>query len=472
MELRTTGSVFVFFLCSLAVVLGQYWRVTYPLQSVCVLRGSSVDLSCSYTYPRGHKVTTTFWFTRRRDGEVSQDLSLDPEYAGLQVKVTPSTWGEKTLTCSSTCPLTGNPSYIWYKNGQHVKQASSQQLSVSSNFQDKYSCAVEGHEDLRSPAVCVYGQYCSIVTYSTRRLCVLKGSSVDISCTYYSYYTVTSSFWFSPGRRDGWRDRSGPEDLAGDPEYAGRVQSSGTERKSSTLTITHLRERDSGEYRFTFKTRDPLYDWGDSFSGTTLTVTGLQVKVTPSTWGEKTLTCSSTCPLTGNPSYIWYKNGQHVQQASSQQLSVSSNSQDRYSCAVEGHEDLRSPAVCVYGQYCSIVTYSTRRLCVLEGSSVDISCTYNSYDTVTSSFWFSPGRRDGERDRSAPENLAGDPEYAGRVQYSGTERKSSTMTITHLRERDSGEYRFTFKTRDPLYDWGDSFSGTTLTVTGHFYITV
>ena len=108
----------------------------------------------------------------------------------------------------------------------------------------------------------------------------------------------------------------------------------------------------------------------------------------------------------------------------------------------------------------------------MKDSSVDISCTYYSYYTVTSSFWFSPGRRDGERDRSAPEDLAGDPEYAGRVQHSGTERKSSTLTITHLRERDSGEYRFTFKTGHPHYDWGDSFSGTTLTLTGHFYITV
>ncbi|XP_062311866.1 B-cell receptor CD22-like, partial [Osmerus eperlanus] len=330
----------------------------------------------------------------------------------LQVKVTPSTWGEKTLTCSSTCPLTGNPSYIWYKNGQHVKQASSQQLSVSSNFQDKYSCAVEGHEDLRSPAVCVYGQYCSIVTYSTRRLCVLKGSSVDISCTYYSYYTVTSSFWFSPGRRDGWRDRSGPEDLAGDPEYAGRVQSSGTERKSSTLTITHLRERDSGEYRFTFKTRDPLYDWGDSFSGTTLTVTGLQVKVTPSTWGEKTLTCSSTCPLTGNPSYIWYKNGQHVQQASSQQLSVSSNSQDRYSCAVEGHEDLRSPAVYKPRNISVSVSPSGE---VVEGSSVTLTCSSDANPPVQTYTWYQ-------------ENI--------------TSSKSSgqSYTITNISSEDSGGY--------------------------------
>ncbi|XP_067088288.1 B-cell receptor CD22-like [Osmerus mordax] len=462
MELRTTGSVFVVFLCSVAVVLGQDWGVTYTLQSVCALRGSSVDLSCSYTYPSGHTITKTFWFTKSD----TVDLSLDPEYAGrvqyrgdeereatltitdlretdaavykfrfitnlhggkytgqpgatlsvtgLQVEVTPSTYiGQSvTLTCSSTCPLTGNPSYIWYKNGQHVQQASSQQLFVYSNYHDRYSCAVEGHEDLRSPAVCVSGPNCRRVTYSTRRLCVLKGSSVDISCTYYSYYTVTSSFWFSPGRRDGWRDRSAPEDLAGDPEYAGRVQYSRTERKSSTMTITHLRERDSGEYRFTFKTEDPRYDWGDSFSGTTLTVTGLQVEVTPSTWGEKTLTCSSTCPLTGNPSYIWYKNGQPEQQASSQQLSVSSNSQDSYSCAVEGHEDLRSPAVYKPRNIKISVSPSGE---VVEGSSVTLTCSSDANPPVQTYTWYQ-------------ENI--------------TSSKSSgqSYTITNISSEDSGGY--------------------------------
>ena len=44
------------------------------------MRGSSVDLSCSYTYPSG-KVIQTFWFNTRKT-DVAQDLSLDPEYAG------------------------------------------------------------------------------------------------------------------------------------------------------------------------------------------------------------------------------------------------------------------------------------------------------------------------------------------------------------------------------------------------------
>uniref|UniRef100_A0A8K9VA76 Immunoglobulin domain-containing protein n=1 Tax=Oncorhynchus mykiss TaxID=8022 RepID=A0A8K9VA76_ONCMY len=64
MVLRTAGSVLVVFLWSVAVVLGQDGRsVTYTTQSICTLKGSTVELTCSYTYPSG-TVTTTFWFTK------------------------------------------------------------------------------------------------------------------------------------------------------------------------------------------------------------------------------------------------------------------------------------------------------------------------------------------------------------------------------------------------------------------------
>ncbi|XP_042168140.1 uncharacterized protein LOC112240913, partial [Oncorhynchus tshawytscha] len=256
----------------------------------------------------------------------------------FQVKVTPKQYSEyKTLTCSTTCTLTDNPTYIWYKNGQHLDESTSPQYkdSVSSNYVDSYSCAVKGHEDLLSPAVCVQGQSCYRVTYTKRTICVLKGSTVDISCTVGYYYT-TSSFWFRS-------DKSTPEDLTTDPGYAGRVEYTGTYRGLVTLRITDLREEDSAEYRFTFKTDN--FEWGHSLPGTTLSVTGLQVKVTPAAEGQKTLTCITTCTLTDNPTYIWYKNGHNVQGVSSPMYSISSEDADSYFCTVKGHEDLSSPTV-------------------------------------------------------------------------------------------------------------------------------
>ncbi|XP_071032205.1 Fc receptor-like protein 5 isoform X2 [Oncorhynchus clarkii lewisi] len=584
MALRTAGSVLVVFLWSVAVVLGQNgWSVKYTTQRICVLKGSTVDLFCSYTYPRG-TVTTTLWFTKMEAGVEPKDLGQDPEYAGrleyhgdkkkdctlritdlrerdsatykfrfitdqtrgkyygdpgvtlsvtaLQVKVTPAAKGQKTLTCSTTCTLSNpKPTYIWYKNGQHLHESTSPQYkySVYSNSKDSYSCAVKGHEDLHSPAVCVQGQSCNRVTYTKRRICALKGSTVDISCTYVGYYSTTSSFWFRS-------DKSTPEDLTTEPGYAGRVEYPGTYRGPSSLRITDLREEDSAEYRFTFKTYN--FKWGQSFPGTTLSVTGLQVKVTPAAEGQKTLTCSTTCTLTDNPTYIWYKNGQRLDEPTSQQpssnmlmvwdstvdiyscaveghealrspvvcfqvkvtpeqfseyntltcittcvltgsptyiwykngqivtdntspYSVYPNAVDSYSCAVKGHEDLHSPAVCFQGQSCNRVTYTKRRICVLKGSTVDISCTYVGYYYTTSSFWF-------RSDKSTPEDLTTDPGYAGRVKYPDKETRRNegpfTLRITDLREEDSAEFRFTFKTYN--FEWGQSFPGTTLSVTG------
>ncbi|XP_064816559.1 sialoadhesin-like [Oncorhynchus masou masou] len=389
MALRTAGSVLVVFLWSVTVVLGQDgWSVTYTTQSICTLKGSTVELTCSYTYPRG-KVTTTLWFTKMEAGIEPEDIGQDPEYSGrleyhgdkkkdctlritdlrerdsatykfrfltdqeggkfsgspgvslsvkgLQVKVIGG-HQDKTLTCSTTCTLTDNPTYIWYKNGQHLDESTFPQYkdSVSNDYDASYSCAVKGHEDLHSPAVCVQGQSCNRVTYTKRRICVLKGSTVDISCTYVGYYYTKSSFWFRS-------DKSTTEDLTTDPGYAGRVEYTGTYRGPFTLRITDLREEDSAEYRFTFKTDN--IEWGHSIPGTTLSVADLQLKGTPAAEGQKTLTCITTCTLTDNPTYIWYKNGQHLDESTSPQYKdpVSSNYEDSYSCAVKGHEDLHSP---------------------------------------------------------------------------------------------------------------------------------
>ncbi|XP_029594751.1 sialoadhesin-like [Salmo trutta] len=272
------------------------------------------------------------------DKGIYSDIVFSP---GLQVKVT----GEhqnKTLTCITICTLTLT-TYIWYKNGQRLDEPTSQQYSVNSYHSDSYSCAVEGHEDLLSPAVCVQDQNCNRVTYTKRRICVLKGSTVDISCTYVGYYSTTSTFWFRS-------DKSTPEDLTRDPGYAGRVKYTDKEtwrnEGPSILRITDQREEDSAEFRFTFKTDN--FEWGHSFPGTTLSVTGLQVKVTPAAEGQKTLTCSTNCILTDNPTYIWYRNGQNVQDNSSHMYSISSEDADSYYCAVKGHNGLSSPAVCEY----------------------------------------------------------------------------------------------------------------------------
>ncbi|KAI9529201.1 hypothetical protein NQZ68_013508 [Dissostichus eleginoides] len=109
----------------------------------------------------------------------------------------------------------------------------------------------------------------------------------------------------------------------------------------------------------------------------------------------------------------------------------------------------------VNSQACNTVAYSERSTCAPKGSSVDISCTYRSYENnVQSKFWFRPER--------SHQDLSKDSQYSGRVVVISPLR-GSTLRISDLRDSDSAQYRFKFKT--PSFEWRSDLPGTTLTVT-------
>ena len=111
------------------------------------------------------------------------------------------------------------------------------------------------------------------VTYSSTEICAVKGSTVEINCTYTypsringSDTEVKETFWFNK------LSGNQPVDLRTDSDYQDRVEYSCSE-KSCTLRITDLRESDSAEYKFRFITNKP----GGSYTGSpgvTLSVTG------------------------------------------------------------------------------------------------------------------------------------------------------------------------------------------------------
>ena len=111
------------------------------------------------------------------------------------------------------------------------------------------------------------------VTYSSTEICAVKGSTVEINCTY-TYpsrkhgrdITVEETFWFTT------LQRNVPVDLRIHSGYAGRVEYSCYE-KSCSLRITDVRESDSAQYKFRFI----MDKYGGSYTGSpgvTLRVTG------------------------------------------------------------------------------------------------------------------------------------------------------------------------------------------------------
>ncbi|XP_063331703.1 B-cell receptor CD22-like [Pelmatolapia mariae] len=150
------------------------------------------------------------------------------------------------------------------------------------------------------------------VTYTSTQICAVKGSSVEIHCTY-TYpprinnetIEVQKRLWFTKFQQDV------PVDLKTDPNYDARVEYYFS-RNNSTLRITDVRESDSAQYKFRFETNNRSGRYTGS-PGVTLLVTDApklpSVSVTLS--GEivegssVTLTCSSDANPAAN--YTWYK---------------------------------------------------------------------------------------------------------------------------------------------------------------------
>uniref|UniRef100_A0AAQ6IPL6 Ig-like domain-containing protein n=1 Tax=Anabas testudineus TaxID=64144 RepID=A0AAQ6IPL6_ANATE len=223
------------------------------------------------------------------------------------------------------------------------------------------------------------------VTYTPSQICAFKGSAVEIHCNF-SYprmndqcTEVLTTFWFTKERNDE------PVDLETDSGYAGRVESQ-CERNNCTLTIRDVTRSDSAVYKFRFETNQRRGKFSGS-PGVTLTVTDLQVKVSRSS-ARLVLTCRSSCDVADHPSYVWYNNGQKMEEdVSSYRVSVNVN--DSFSCAVKGHEEYRSTPV--YRPNLPSVSVSPSE--IVEGSSVTLTCSSDANPAANYTWYKKYGRR-------------------------------------------------------------------------------
>ncbi|CAL8273240.1 unnamed protein product [Gadus morhua 'NCC'] len=227
------------------------------------------------------------------------------------------------------------------------------------------------------------------VIYTPYNVCALRDSTVDINCTY-QFPNISkinpnniTKLWFTKG------EIHIPDYLTYHADYAGRVETSCGKVVCTpslcvgncTLRIKDLRPNDSAEYKFRFITN---YENGKytGVPGVMLNVTD-QVKVSFPASTDTTrpnMTCNSTCNQTGGFTYTWFRNRQNVEPGIYYKGNI--NSEDNYSCAVEGNKHLHSPSV--YAPKPPSVTPSGK---IEEGSSVTLRCSSDA-NPAANYTWF------------------------------------------------------------------------------------
>ncbi|XP_062398970.1 B-cell receptor CD22-like [Sardina pilchardus] len=228
----------------------------------------------------------------------------------------------------------------------------------------------------------VSGVHCGpSVNYPFKRVCGLKGASVDLPCTYdYPWGHIYI-------RGEWYRERSGRVSSYNNPKYP-----------DCSLKLNTLSDEDSDVYHFRFYTS--LHpNWTASKPEIRLSVTDVQLQVDPTTAteGERvTLTCSTACALTENPTFTWFKNRQRIRNQQSSRdtklhLSpVSSEDAGSYSCAVGGHENLPSSAMALSVRYAPRNTSASVSPSgnMTEGSSVNFTCSSDANPPVSNYTWY------------------------------------------------------------------------------------
>uniref|UniRef100_A0A3B3H6T4 Ig-like domain-containing protein n=1 Tax=Oryzias latipes TaxID=8090 RepID=A0A3B3H6T4_ORYLA len=206
----------------------QTWGVEYASKHICAFKGSTVEISCTYTYPPriSYKKTVVqreFWYAKLKDKN-PLDLREDPDYAGrvtyrcseqscsLRISglrlndfaeykfrfetnqpdgsftgkpgVSLTVTGPRVqvirsgleLVCHSSCFPRHHLSFVWFMNGQEVQGETSDYYRKPVSPEASYSCSYQGH---RSPEV--YAPKSVSVSMSLTE--IMEGSSVTLTCS-------------------------------------------------------------------------------------------------------------------------------------------------------------------------------------------------------------------------------------------------------------------------------------------------
>ncbi|XP_039469134.1 B-cell receptor CD22-like [Oreochromis aureus] len=369
---------------------------------ICALKGSSVDLHCSHQ----HLTSSSKWFTIHLNGSVSE-LSVD----GQRVTYNMSEEKNPTLTINDLRESDAN-TYCCMKttDSPGLCSLSNITLQVVTELQVKVIPATEGQTvTLMCSSSCPLTEKPAAYIWYKNREFLYE----DWSPWYQELLSSEEAVTYSCAVK-GYEHLRAPEVSVGSitetcfsVTYAkGRMCSSQQTSVDEPCSITYPRE--------------------------------LCVQRTSYTSDNVTLTCNNSCNLTDHQTtYTWYQN--RSRNDKNENISIHISAKDKFSCAVKDHEHLQSAEVCVQDKNCWRVNYVSRRICALEGSSVNITSEYSHPDNMKPEFkcWSKKWRKD----KVEVEELI---EAAGRVEYQDNMTNQHILTINNLKKNDSGGYTFRF----------------------------
>ncbi|XP_047659020.1 B-cell receptor CD22-like [Tachysurus fulvidraco] len=437
--------------CVAGDVSQSKWNVTYTPSSICALKGSTVNMGCTSTYPTDYTVQRTFWSRQLVTDKEPPDLSLDPKYRnrvhylgnnlndcrprlsdvteqdqgkyyfrfltnkgqkyqgkdGVDLSVT-DLWvevipgrvvegDEVTLTCKTSCSLTETPILTWYKDGSYF--SSSKQLhlpSVSQQDGGSYRCSVQGQSFV--------GLFPYVIDPATLMMSLRLTPPLPLLLLLMVSGVVSQvlrphiNLWVEmiPGRVvEGDEVTLTCKTSYSLPYttifiwYKDRSYFS----SSNPLHLPSVSQWDAGSYRCSVQ--------GQSYRSPAVTLDvqyppkRVSVSISPS--GEivegssVTLTCSSDA----NPpvqSYTWYKGRSSISTGNTfTMIRIRSEDSGEFTCRAENkHGGLSSTAVSLN------VLYPPKRVSVsispsgeiVEGSSVTLTCSSDANPPVQSYTWY------------------------------------------------------------------------------------
>ncbi|XP_056624557.1 B-cell receptor CD22-like isoform X2 [Triplophysa dalaica] len=375
----------------LLMIQGVYsddkWGVTYSSSHICALKDSTDseyseriqylgdkqhDCSVRLTDVR-HTDSHKYYFRFITDKEkwigapgVTLDVTdLQVESEGERVMEGHSV----NLTCKSRCSLTDTSTFIWFRNTQTLNDTNKKLIlpSVRRENAGDYSCAVQGH-NLTSPPRrlnVIYPPEKTQVVVNPSSV-IVEGDSVSLTCSSESNPSVHNYSWFK------------------EETFVG---------SGNIYIISNIRSDHSGQYKC--KAENEL---GQKNSTVTLNVLYPPKKVSASISSSGVIvegdSVNLTCSSESNPpvhNYSWFKEETFVGSGNIYIISnIRSDHSGQYKCKTENKHGEKYSTVTLN------VLYPPRNISasisssgvIVEGDSVNLTCSSESNPPVHNCSWF------------------------------------------------------------------------------------